>query len=220
MFLQKAENGMVSVPCDFEGFVNIEILEKKDNSIIVRIIKPEILFEKEQATPKKRGRKKKKRKSKQNKKKNEDEDTKQYDEKAVKELIKNNYGIMTFEELAEETGKTVKEIKDLANEMLIKGEIENNIDEAFIFKLYNEEGISNAKEIRQYIENRYVKVYIDALKIMEMIRHAISVRHALHCRECPELKKRGRGMWCPVRKYKVKPEQFICLEKVEELVGG
>ena len=129
---------MVSVPCDFEGFVNIEILEKKDNSIIVRIIKPEILFEKEQATPKKRGRKKKKRKSKQNKKKNEDGDTKQYDEKAVKELIKNNYGIMTFEELAEETGKTVKEIKDLANEMLIKGEIENNIDEAFIFKLYND----------------------------------------------------------------------------------
>ena len=224
MYLQKAEGGMVSVPCEFEGLVNIEIIEKNEDSMVVRIIKPEILFEMEKKT-KRRGRKKKKantgKEGRKAEEKNENREKSEgkYSKREVEEIIKNSYGKLTFEELAEETGKTVEEIKDLAKAMLAKGEIENSVDEEFIFRLYNEEGITNAKEIKDYIENRFVKVNLNALRIMEMVRRAISVRHALHCRECPELRQGADGAWCPVRKYRVKPEQFICLERVKELVG-
>ena len=202
MYLQKAEGGMVSVPCEFEGLVNIEIIEKNEDSMVVRIIKPEILFEMEERA-KRRGRKKKKantekkeeKEAEEEKKENKEKTEKKYSKREVKEIIKNSYGKLTFEELAEGTGKTVEEIKDLAKAMLAKGEIENSVDEEFIFRLYNEEGITNAKEIKDYIENRFVKVNLNALRIMEMVRRAISVRHALHCRECPELRRGADGVW-------------------------
>ena len=204
MQLQKADGKFVAVPCKFEGYVIIHVIEEKKDEMIVKIVKPEILFEEE-----------KQEKAKKNKKEEKVEKPAN-----PKEYIKQNYGKIPLDDMAEHLSMKKDEFIKLVKQMLSRGEIINDIDNEFIFELYNVQKLQTPSEIVKYLNRHFVGIEFDAMKILRIIRNSVKARNMMHCRECPELKNRGGStFWCPVRKYKVNPDQFIC-EKMIGKIGG